>query len=79
MDVLLGTSTKKIVESCRDSLWGTSIDLHSEDELKPDKWKNTGILGEILMSVRDSYRQDRDKPDTTSTNTGDQPPLLAPT
>ena len=79
MDVLQSTGTKKIVESCHDSLWGTGINLRSDDALKPDKWKNIGILGEILMSVRESYRHDKDKPDITSTNAGDQPPLLAST
>ena len=79
MDVLQSTGSKKIVESCRDSLWGTGIDLRSDDMLKPDKWKNTGILGEILMSIRDNYCHDGNIPDITSANAGEQPPILAPT
>ena len=79
MDVLQSTGSKKIVESCCDSQWGTGIDLRSDDALKPDKWKNTGILGEILMSIRDNYRHDGNKLDITSANSDEPPPILAPT
>ena len=63
LGTLLNTGTKVLVEGSRDSLWGTGVDLHSDDVLNRDKWKNTGILGEILMYIRDNHQ-----PDPTSAN-----------
>ena len=68
LKTLLSTGTKVLVEGSRDSLWGTGVNLHSDDVLNRDKWKNTGILGEILMSIRDNHQ-----PDPTGANiTSDQ-------
>ena len=73
MRTLINTGSKTIVESSRDTLWGTGIDLHSDDTLTREKWKNVGILWEILMSIRDTYLQTTTSVDIermeTSTNT----------
>ena len=52
---LESTKGKALVESCNDTLWGTGIPLHSNDALEKTKWKNTGIMGEILMNIRESW------------------------
>ena len=46
------TSTKTIVESANDWVWGTSMTLGNPDCLDRDKWISQGILGELLEEVR---------------------------
>ena len=55
MRVLASTDKCTLVENSKDSLWGTGITLQSNDALDRDKWKNVGILGEILMNIRDTW------------------------
>ena len=42
------------MEASYDNVWGTGKLLGSEDSLNPMKWKFIGILGKILMKIRDS-------------------------
>ena len=42
------------MEASYDNIWGTGKPLGSEDNLNPAKWKSTGILGKILMKIRDT-------------------------
>ena len=51
---LLDTGNKTLVEASYDNVWGTGKPLGSEDSLNPMKWKSIGILGRILMKIRDS-------------------------
>ena len=51
---LLDTGNKTIVEATYDSVWGTGKPLGNEHCLNPTKWTSIGILGKILMRVRDS-------------------------
>ena len=51
---LLDTGTKTLVEASYDNVLGTGKPLGSEDSLNPTKWKSTGILGRILMKIRDT-------------------------
>ena len=51
---LLDTGNKTLVEASYDNVWGTGIPLGSVDSLNPTKWKSIGILGKILMKIRDS-------------------------
>ena len=51
---LLDTGNKTLVEATYDNVWGTGIPLGNADSLNPTKWKSTGILGKILMKIRDS-------------------------
>ena len=55
MDYLLETGNKTIVEATYDNVWGTGKPLGHEECLNPTKWRSTGILGRILMKIRDSY------------------------
>ena len=50
-EVLMDTGNKTLVESCLDNVWGTGKTLSDPDCLK---WRSIGILGRILMKVRDS-------------------------
>ena len=51
---LLDTGTKTLVEGSYDNVWGTGEPLSSKDCLNTTKWKSVGILGCILMKIRDS-------------------------
>ena len=54
-EILLATDNKTLVEASYDDVWGTGIPLSNEDCLIPAKWKTQGILGRILVHIRDSY------------------------
>ena len=56
---LLDTGNKTIAEATYDNVWGTGVPLSHKDCLNPTKWTSsgvpkTGILGRILMKIRDS-------------------------
>ena len=51
---LLDTGNKTIVEATYDDIWGTGKPLGNEHCLNPSKWASVGILGKILMRIRDS-------------------------
>ena len=51
---LLDTGNKTLVEGSYDNVWGTGQPLSSKDCLNPTKWKSVGILGRILMKIRDT-------------------------
>ena len=53
-EYLLETGNKTLVESSYDTVWDTGIPLGSADCLNPTKWKSIGILGNILMKIRNS-------------------------
>ena len=54
-EVLVDTGNKTLVESCLDTVWGTGKTLSDADCLTPSQWiGGVGILGQILMKVRDS-------------------------
>ena len=65
MLLLLSTNHQTLVEASHDTIWGMGIPLHDGKCLEKSEWKNTGILGEILMELRSSYQ-------TTSTDISDQ-------
>ena len=50
--LLQSTDNQTIVEASYDNLWGTGIPLRDRNCLNQQQWKNTGILGEILMEIR---------------------------
>ena len=52
---LLDTGNKTPVEGSYDNVWGTGQPLSSKDCLNPTKWPSVGILGRILMRIRDTY------------------------
>ena len=65
MLLLLSTNHQTLVEASHDTTWGTGISLRDEKCLVKSEWKNTGILGEILMELRTYYQ-------TTGTDILDQ-------
>ena len=44
----------KLAESTYDKLWGMGLSLNDANALKPSHWANQGLLGEILMEIRDN-------------------------
>ena len=53
---LLSTGDKTLVESSRDDIWGTGIPLFRWDCLSRSQWKGNGMLGTLLMDIRDNLR-----------------------
>ena len=51
--MLKSTYPKKLVESSRDSLWGTGVILYDDNCLREERWKGNGCLGEMLMEYRE--------------------------
>ena len=48
------TTSKKIVESANDQLWGMGVPLAREGCLNKEMWITPGILGELLMEIREN-------------------------
>ena len=57
-DMLLSTGNMQIVEATCDTMCGTGVPLHHHDCLDKKRSKNTGLLGNILMTIRTEL-QDR--------------------
>ena len=53
-EALMDTGNKTLVESCLDNVWGTGKALADPDCLTSTEWTGIGILGRILMKIRDS-------------------------
>ena len=51
--MLQSTYPKRLVESSRDTLWGTGVILYDNNCLQEELWKGTGCLGEMLMEYRE--------------------------
>ena len=47
------TGNKTIVESSWDEVWGTGQHIGSKDALNKKRWTSNGLLGKILMGIRD--------------------------
>ena len=52
-EMLLSTGNLTLAEASYDPTWGTGVPLHDEDALNRDHWRGTGLLGEMLMQVRE--------------------------
>ena len=64
-DLLINcTGDRQIVECAKDRLWGTGVALHRDDALDSTMWTTPGIMGAILMEIRDQLRP---VPKTTET------------
>ena len=50
---LMETGNKTIVESSWDEVWGTGKHIGNKDALNKNKWTSNGLLGKILMGIRD--------------------------
>ena len=53
-EALMDTGNKTIAEACHDTVWGTEKPLSDVNCLTQTKWEGVGILGRILMKIRDS-------------------------
>ena len=51
---LLETGNRTIIEACTDETWGAGVTLGDKNCLNPTKWTSKGILGKMLMRIRDS-------------------------
>ena len=51
---LKSTSPTQLGESSYDKLWGTGLPLHDKNATNTSYWSNIGLLGEILMDLRDN-------------------------
>ena len=58
LDELLQTGNKTLVESSYDDVWGTGIPLSNRNCLVKEQWKSFGILGRILMNIRESVNNE---------------------
>ena len=58
-DMLLSTGNLTLAELSYDYIWGTGVPLQSEDALNPEHWRGTGLLGEMLMQVREELHKIR--------------------
>ena len=69
LDELLQTGNKTLVESSYDDVWGTGIPLSNRNCLVKEQWKSFGILGRILMNIRESVNNEdtQNMDDTEST------------
>ena len=54
MRKLLSTGDKTLVESSRDDIWGTGVPLFRWGRWNKSQWKGNGILGILLMEIRDT-------------------------
>ena len=64
--LLLSTNEDTLAEATYDKLWGTGVPLHRRDCTDRNKWHNTGIMGEILMTIRDELRSQTSLLDETT-------------
>ena len=56
LDILKNTGDQKLVESSYDRLWGTGIPIHNQDCLKSETWTSMGLLGTMLMKIREELQ-----------------------
>ena len=65
--ILKSTGRKTLVESCQDQFWGTEVPLGRKECLNRDKWSGIGIMGEILMDIRDNLLPNEETMESTET------------
>ena len=62
-DTLLKTEDKTLVECSYDKVWGNGVPLSNKNCLDKRHWINTGgILGDMLMKIRDTFRKELSAP-----------------
>ena len=68
---LLDTGNRTIIEACSDEVWGTGVTLGDKNCLNSTKWTTKGILGKILMRIRDSCTETEMEQNTASSDNSD--------
>ena len=81
--MLKSTGNADLVEASYNRIWGTRIPLKDRDCLNKTNWYGTGILGEMLMEVRQElFNSNTESMDTTdtieSTSNTTHPPVPVP-
>ena len=84
--ILLNTNSKTLIECSWDKVWGTGCPLSRPDCLDAENWESPGLLGTLLMAVReklkpvDPLQSSRPLPSSTSVLScqNNPPPLSAP-
>ena len=59
LEEFLKTGNKTLIESSYDEIWGTGIPLSNRNCLVKEQWKSEGILGRILMKIRENACQEQ--------------------
>ena len=54
--LLLSTNDEILAEATFDKVWGTGLPLHQRDCTNRTQWHGIGIMGEILMAIREELR-----------------------
>ena len=54
--ILLNTNSKTLVDCSWDSVWGTRCPLSCPDCLDAENWESPGLLGTLLMAVREKLK-----------------------
>ena len=54
---LMSTKGKTLIESSFDDIWGTGVHIASKDALIKSKWRGEGLLGKILMNIRNQQTE----------------------
>ena len=54
--ILLNTGSKTLVECSWDKIWGTGYPLSHPDCLDAENWESAGLLGTLLMAVREKLK-----------------------
>ena len=65
---LLETRDKTIIEACTDEVWGSGISLGDKNCLNATKWTSIGIMGKILMKIRDTCTESEMEQSSTKTS-----------
>ncbi len=59
---LIDTEDKLLAEASTETPWGCGMKLDNENLKDVKKWKSVGVMGEMLMRVRDELRLERGLP-----------------
>ena len=65
-NLLLSTNDDILGEATYDKLWGIGVPIHRNDCTDRTQWHSNGIMGEILMDIRNELKPAVSAPDTTT-------------
>ena len=58
--ILLDTGTKTLAEASTELPWGTGISFRSRNVLNMESWTHTGLMGDLLMEIRNLVKRNLD-------------------
>ena len=68
LHILLSTGDKLLVECSKDNIWGTGVPLYRWDCLQKRHWTGNGKLSDLLMEIRNTFKE------TTAMDVSTSPP-----